>query len=448
MLNQRWRPVLLSGLAVLAIWAVAMAGYAIARHAKMTAEKVKAYAESVDLSKLSAADRAKAIRELADKLNALSIEERRKARLDRLAWGWFNQMTEEEKAAFIEATMPTGFKQMLTAFEQLPEDKRHKTIDDALRRLRDGQSGLQSGGRGNATRRNEWPARGERRAAGQDSHDRAEDVLQPEFGADKGRTRPPAGRVAANDGERKAVSGKVNEEEPEVRIQEMKTEIRTPTSELRSPQHHLARTDLWLTHHFTLYASRSSALAFTLIELLVVIAIIALLAAMLLPTLGRVKESGRATACLSNLHQIGIALQVYVGDYNNRLPSMSDIFPGVTNLYPGPDQVLSNQLGNLNVLACPSDKWLSDTPLPFPQKAPTYFAQTGSSYSWNDLLNGEDAEHLSALGLQFDPYQMPLLYDKEKFHIARGDDKARNFLYADGHMKNLLVIAGTIKPSQ
>jgi prepilin-type processing-associated H-X9-DG protein len=126
---------------------------------------------------------------------------------------------------------------------------------------------------------------------------------------------------------------------------------------------------------------------------------------------------------------------------------MSDIFPGVTNQFPGPDQVLSNQLGNLNVLACLSDKWASDSPLPNPQKAPTYFAQTGSSFSWNNLLNGEDADHLTALGLQFDTHAMPLMYDKEKFHIARGNGKEKNFLYADGHIKNLLVIAGTIKPS-
>jgi hypothetical protein len=145
MISQRWRPVFYSALAVCGIWLVALAGYRIARNATMTAEKVKAYAESVDISKLSASARAKAIRELADKLNALSLEERRKAQLERQAWSWFDRMTEEEKAGFLEATMPTGFKQMLTAFEQLPEEKRRKSIDDSLRRLREARDQMAGG---------------------------------------------------------------------------------------------------------------------------------------------------------------------------------------------------------------------------------------------------------------------------------------------------------------
>jgi phosphosulfolactate synthase (CoM biosynthesis protein A) len=148
MVSQRWRPVVFSALAVCGIWLVALTGYRLARNSKMTAEKVKAYAESVDISKLSGAARAKAIKALEDKLNALSLEERRKARFDREASTWFDRMTEEEKSAFIDATMPTGFKQMLTSFEQLPEEKRRKAIDDALRHLREARDQMAAGGGG------------------------------------------------------------------------------------------------------------------------------------------------------------------------------------------------------------------------------------------------------------------------------------------------------------
>lgn len=133
-------------LAVVVIWTVALAGYFIAKNAKVTADKVRAYVEAVDLSKLSAADRAAALRKLADMLNRLSIEERREMRMGRTIGDWFAQMTEEEKAAFIEATMPTGFKQMIAAFEELPEDKRRRTVDQAMKRLREQQGGGGSSG--------------------------------------------------------------------------------------------------------------------------------------------------------------------------------------------------------------------------------------------------------------------------------------------------------------
>lgn len=174
---------------------------------------------------------------------------------------------------------------------------------------------------------------------------------------------------------------------------------------------------------------------FTLIELLVVIAVIAILAALLFPTFGRAKESGRATVCLGNLHQIGLALQMYVQDNRNRLPYMRDQSLTATNDLPGPNVVLSNYLGNVLVLRCPSDRQ-------------NLYETTGSSYSWNSLLNGEDADHLVALGIAFDPHQIPLMYDKDRFHKARGPKKEVNYLYADGHIKNLLTIEGTIQPAQ
>lgn len=119
------------------VWLLAWGAFTISRNSKMTAEKIRAYAGKTDLSKLTGDARARAIRELAAKLNALSPEERRRARFEGVARDWFDQMTEQEKSDFIEATMPTGFKQMIASFEKLPEDRRKKLIDDSVKRMRE-----------------------------------------------------------------------------------------------------------------------------------------------------------------------------------------------------------------------------------------------------------------------------------------------------------------------
>ncbi len=138
--TSRYRVVLWAGAAVLVIWGGVFAGYQIAAALRPTPEKLSAYASSLDLNALSPEARQAALERLAKQLNALGYEERREVRLGRV-WGrLFEQMTDAEKLWFVEQTLPSGVKQMLDAFEALPQDKRRRAVEDSLKRLREARA--------------------------------------------------------------------------------------------------------------------------------------------------------------------------------------------------------------------------------------------------------------------------------------------------------------------
>jgi type II secretory pathway pseudopilin PulG len=133
--------------------------------------------------------------------------------------------------------------------------------------------------------------------------------------------------------------------------------------------------------------------------LLVVIAIIAILAAMLLPALSRAKDRALEIQCLSNQHQIGIAIQDYLQNNESRYPTNSgkywrsfrqgggdpnQYFHDTWGLEWATDRSLYPYAGRREIFRCPSDRGMDLSPQ-FPKFDNAYEA-LGTSYKYNGSL--------------------------------------------------------------
>ncbi len=166
---------------------------------------------------------------------------------------------------------------------------------------------------------------------------------------------------------------------------------------------------------------KTSRRGFTLVELMVAIIIVAALAAIAVPIVRKGIAKSHEATCLSNLRQIGLGLEAYLQDNSQRMPVWDTSRPSKESDTPVIETGLEPYLGeDASVFECPADR--------------EQFRLTGSSYSWNSLLNDQPVAKLELAFGSFvitdNPSRIPLVLDKESWHPG-GDAGEKNYLYAD-----------------
>ena len=197
---------------------------------------------------------------------------------------------------------------------------------------------------------------------------------------------------------------------------------------------------------------------FTLIELLVVIAIISVLAAVLFPVFLSVRAKGREAACVSNLHQLGLAAALYSQDSESLFPYGGDPTDLQTDSWqtvlggqfwpqahqmPRLQDVLRPYVQTPDVWHCPSDAGFdhatfSDGAL---AASPSEYEQYGTSYSYHTELALRRKSFSTVAGFEtFPPYtehgpaDINLLCDQsDLWHGSSGNGRV-NMLMVDGHV--------------
>lgn len=189
--------------------------------------------------------------------------------------------------------------------------------------------------------------------------------------------------------------------------------------------------------------------AFTLTELLVVVSLVSCLSALLYPAFLTVRGRARQSVCLSNLHQIGAGIAMYVQDYDGFYPhavdpadradptvfdpEFADEIPRIGLLH----EVLQPYVHSPQLFACPSDIGFTvlDSQDVLQDTFPSSFERYGTSYYYRTEIAAEHAGEMT-FGR---PAEVNVLSDGVgHWHGTLVPITPRyNTLFADGHVKNL-----------